>query len=306
MDKHEQEKLEDAKSILKIRTDNAADIADYPAVDEDIDDIGTIVAAIDLRSPSQKSDNTGITKDKKSAKIILAEEIFKHAVLAGSYFMKKGDMTNFNKVNYKFWKLKRLKPTDLKIAAVNMVKICTEKLTVLLPYKITAVTVARITTANASYEPLSNEPKEKRIVHTINTKAINDKFTELDKIVNVRLRGSLMAMKDSLPDLYYLLYNLTFDDKLGAHSHYPPSVVTGNLIVKVINSATGEPIEGVSLKAVGFPQVRLTDNFGVALLVLPVGSQKIKLIYFDFQETEFTIEIIDGEQNHEIMMTLAL
>ncbi len=306
MNKHEKEKLEDAKSISKIRTENAVEVAAFPAVDGDIEDIDVIVAKIESLGPAQSSDDTGVAIDKETAKLILAEEIYNHGQLAGSYFMKKGDMTNYRKVNFKFWKLKRLKPTDLKNAAVNMIKICTENLPVLLPYKITTLTIAKLTTDNANYEPLSNKPKEKRIAHKITTTAINDAVKRLTHVINLRLKGSLIAMKEPKPALYYLLYNLTFDDKLGAHSHYPPSVVTGNVIIKAVNSVTGEPVEGVSFRAVGFPQVILTDNFGIGLFVLPIGMQIIKMICFDYLPGEITVEVIEGDQHQDVQMTMGV
>ena len=304
MNIHEQEKVEDGKSISKIRKDNELKIAGFPAVAEDIDAVDEVLTEIDLRTPSQSSVNTGITIDKETAKMLLVSEIFKNGQLAGSYFMKMGDMTNYNKVNYIFWKLKKMKPAEIKIAGVNMANICTEFLSVLLPYKITALSIAKITEANTAYEPLSNEPKEKRIENKINTKSIHELIKQLTEIINLRLRGSLIAMKDSDPDLYYLLYNLTFNDKIGAHSHYPPTVVTGNLVAKVTNNSTGEPIEGVSLRAVGFPQVILTDNFGLAIFELPLGAQVVKFLGFDLQPLELNVEIVAGDVHADVIMTM--
>ena len=103
-----------------------------------------------------------------------------------------------------------------------------------------------------------------------------------------------------------MLYNLTFDDKLGAHSHYPPSVVTGNVILKAVNRITGEPVEGVSFRAVGFLQVVLTDNFGIGLMVLPIGTQIIKMICFDYLSNETTVEVIEGDQHQDVHMTMGV
>jgi len=113
-------------------------------------------------------------------------------------------------------------------------------------------------------------------------------------------------MKKSQPDLYNLLYNLTFDDKLGAHSHFPISVITGHVILKIINSVTGEPIEGVGLRAVGFPQVSYTDNLGMAIIELPVGTQVLKMICFDYEANEITVEITKEDLHTTVTMTLAV
>ena len=307
MNKHIQEKVEDGKSIVKTRAENAVIIAGFPAVDEDIDAIEEIIVEIDSRSPDQTMDNTGIAEDKETAAIALAEEIDKHAQLAGSYLMKMGDMTNYNKIkNYKLYKLKRMKPAELKIAAATIIKICTDFLTQLLPYKVTALTIAKITAANTAYEPLSNEPKETREKKKISTTSIIDLSKQLTFVINYQLRGSLIALKEPQPDLYYLLYNFTFDDKLGAHSHFPISVVTGHVIIKAINSVTGEPIEGVSFRAVGFPQVSVTDNLGMAIIELPLGTQVLKMICFDYQANEITVEVSEEDLHTTVTMTLAV
>ncbi len=307
MNKHIQEKVEDGKSIVKTRAENAVIVAGFPAVDEDIDAVDEIIVEIDSRSPDQTLDNTGIAEDKETASIVLAELIDNHAQLAGSYFMKMGDMTNYNKVkNYKLYKLKKMKPAELKIAATTIIKICTDFLTQLLPYKVTALTIAEITAANAAYEPLSNEPKETREKRKITTTSIYELSGQLTHVINFRLRGSLIAMKKSQPDLYNLLYNLTFDDKLGAHSHFPISVITGHVILKIINSVTGEPIEGVSLRAVGYPQVGTTDNLGMVIIELPVGTQVLKMICFDYVANEITVEITIEDLHTTVTMTLAV
>ena len=306
MNKHEQEKLEDGKSISKIRTENIVDVAVFTAVTEDIDEIDSIIAEIDKRTPDQSENKTGIAEDKESTSIVLIDEIYKHAQLAGSYFMKMGDMTNYNKVNFKLWKLKKMKPADLKIAATNIIKTCTTNLTVLLPYGITVLSIAKITTANAAYEIRSNEPKEKREANTVNTASINELFKQLTVVINIRLRGSLIIMKETKPDLYNLLYNLTFDDKIGAHSHFPVSVVTGHVILKAINSVTGEPIEGVSFRAVGYAQVSTTDNLGMAIIELPLGTQVLKMICFDYQANEITVEVTKEDLHTTVTMTLAV
>ena len=67
MKKQIQEKVEDAKSILKTRTENSVVFLTFPAVNEDIDAIEDIVTEIDLRSPTQTEDNTGIAEDKETA-----------------------------------------------------------------------------------------------------------------------------------------------------------------------------------------------------------------------------------------------
>ena len=307
MNKHIQEKVEDGKSISKIRKENAVITAGFLAIDEDIDDIDEIILEIDSRSPDQSMDNTGIAEDKETAAIVLAELIDTHAQLAGSYLMKMGDMTNYNKIkNYKLYKLKRMKPAELKIAATTIIKICTDFLTQLLPYKVTALTIAEITAANAAYEPLSNEPKETREKRKITTTSIYELSGQLTHVINFRLRGSLVAMKKPFPDLYNLYYNLTFDDKLGVHSHFPISVITGHVILKIINSVTGEPIEGVSLRAVGFPEVSTTDNLGMAIIELPIGTQVLKMICFDYLANEITVEITKEDLHTTVTMTLAV
>ena len=305
MNIHEQKKLEDGKSILKIRDDNVAKMSDYPAVNSDIDEVKDIIDAIDEKSPEQGTDNTGVAIDKDASKNALAEVVFEHGQLSGSYFRKIGDMTNFKKVDVKLYILKRMKPADLKIAAVNMVKVCTEFVVPLGPYKITTVTIAKITAANAAFAPLSNEPKVKRQETKITTTAIRDLFKRYTSLVNLRLRGSLIAMSGPDPELYNKFISLTFEDKVGAHSHFPPSVITGILIIKATDVITGEPIEGVSIRVVGFPYVAHTDQFGIAIIEAPIGNQVIKLIAFDHLACEFSIMVTVEEQHKDVEMSLA-
>ena len=307
MNKLQQEKLLDGKSILKLRLVNGTIVELYIAVDEDIDAIEEVITEIEIRVPFQKSDKTGVALDKGASALELAKIIDWHAIIACSYFMRVKDMTNYNKLkNYKLWMLKKLKPAELKIAASTVQSVCTTFVAELAKFRITALTIAKVAAADAAYEPHANEPKEVRVKSKLNTTSINDLFKLLTSIINFRFRGSLKAMEEVHPDLYKEFYVLTYEDKIGAHSHFPPSVITGNVLMRVSEILGGQALSNVSIRAYGFPEVEISDILGMAGMELPIGTQKIQFMCFDYQLLEVTITVVEGNQQLDAVMTLAV
>ncbi len=305
MNFHQQKKSEDGKSILKLRIKNGVVVCLYLAVNEDIDAIEDIITELDTRTPEQSEDTSGVTEDKETAGVALATIIDWHAQITCSYFMRVGDMTNNNKLkNYKLYKLKKMKPAELKMAAATTSTICTAFLTELLKFRITALTIDKIATANTAYAPLSNEPKEVRQKTKLNTASIKELIKMLTHIINFRLRGSLKAMEELHPDLYAQFYELTFEDKIGAHSHFLPSVVTGTIYIKAVDSITGQPLEGVSFRGVGFTEVVVTDSLGMGLIELPIGTQTIKFIFFDYLGTQITMDVLEEDMHADVVMVM--
>ncbi len=303
MNKTEEEELNDSKSILKIYLENKPIIDTFIAVKKDIADLKVIVDDVDQRTPAQSEDNTGITENKELSKDTLAQIVFDHAQLAGSYFISIYDMENFRKVDYKLYNLKRMKSEDLKIAARDMITICTTYLSELADYSITLASIAEITTALADFEPKSGEPKEVRTAHTGNTKTIKNNFKALRIVRCVRLRRSLKALEKTQNDLYLKLYSFTYDDKIGAHSHRDPKAVTTTLFIKVTDAATGDPLYGVSIKETGVEEVVLTDVHGMTEIELTEGDHELNFMAFNHQNLKENVTITADDLHITVLMT---
>lgn len=302
MKKIEVEELQDGKLILKIYNDNKTVVDTFVAVKNDIADLKIIIQDIDKRTPAQSEDNTGITEDKGLSRNNLAQVVFDHGQLAGSYFISQSDMDNFRKVDFKLYKLLKMKPEDLKVAARNMIAICTDKLIELGDHGITTASIATITTALVDFDPKSAEPKEVRTAHTVNTTAIKKDFKDMRVVRCIRLRRSLKAMEKTQNDLYLQLFALTYDDKLGVHSHRDPMISTSNLFVKVTDVATGDPLYGVSIKETGIEEVVLTDIHGMAEIEMSEGAHELNFMAFNHLNLKENITTTIDDMHLDVQM----
>jgi len=283
------DKIEDAKNKY------LEELTPFPGIIKDCDDIKAVNDEIKSLAPQQEEDETGVTVDKGSLKVIYINKILINSRSICSYLYLKNDMTNFNKYNYSESDLLKLRPAALIIVGDAVVKFGTENIIPLVGY-ITIISLAEITTAKAAFSPMSNLPAEIKTESKINTAQIDALFIKGAKIVKFRYCNSLGAIKELLPTIYNTMIEYKHDVQIGTRSHHAPSIITGIVNIQVRNSITNEPIAGIFFKAVGFPDAYISDEEGMISMVLPIGIQQIKIISFEYQSAQLNPTITTEEQ----------
>ncbi len=283
------EKIEDA------RIKYLDELLPFPGIIKDCDDIKAVNDEIKILSPEQQEDETGVATDKGALKVIYINKILINSRSICSYLYLKNDMTNFNKYNYSETDLLKLRPASLIIVGDAVHKYGTDNIITLAGY-VTSISLTEITTAKTAFSPKSNLPAEIKTEGKINTAQIDALFIKGAKIVKFRYCNSLGAIKELLPTIYNTMIAYKHDIQIGTRSHHAPSIITGIINIQVRNSITNEPIAGICFKAVGFPDVYISDEEGMISMVLPIGIQQIKIISFDYQSAQLNPTITTEEQ----------
>ena len=303
MTRPEKAKYDTFIEMKDFRVKNILILTPFAAVIKDFDDLDANTDKISAKMPLQKTDETGTTVDKEKAHQVLIEKILENCNPTCSYLFSIGDMTNHNKINYSEYALNRFTPADLESAADIVIKICTEQLLNLAIYKVTALTIAEIATAKATYLSKSNEPAEIKTDHKVNTSGIKGLFRNGSRIVKFRLVKSIYSIKKENPEAYETFINLCHDIQIGVRSHHAPTVVTGSVLMKITDSNTEEPLQFVSIKIVGFPEVYLTDENGMVEIEAPIGTQEAKIMAFDHVAKQISITFTEEDQTINIPLT---
>jgi len=81
-------------------------------------------------------------------------------------------------------------------------------------------------------------------------------------------------------------------------------VITGDVFLKATDINTGEPLQGVSIKIVGFPEVYLTDENGMVEIEAPIGTQEAKIMAFDHVAKQISITFTEENQTINTPLTL--
>ncbi|MEI6820649.1 MAG: hypothetical protein WCL51_01845 [Bacteroidota bacterium] len=296
MNKKQDAKRKTGRKLLNLRDTNLMQLTPYKGILKDFTDLEVCLDFIDESSPAQNTDNTGIAEDSSSLKLAFVQSIMLNCGPMSSYFFSKNDMTNFRKINYKEYVLKHLKPAELTAAGEIVLKVGTDNLLLLKDYGITIDTLGKITSCNTAYNATSNLPTETKTESGVNTKQINTAFRTLTSIINIRLKNSMLLIKEILPDIYNSFLALSHDIQVGVRSHHDPSIPTGIVHLNVADINTGEGIVGASVKTVGIAEITLTDINGQLELELPLGTHEIKIISFDHKPVQLTVTVTEDEQ----------
>ena len=90
---------------------------------------------------------------------------------------------------------------------------------------------------------------------------------------------------------------------MAPHSTYTKSVVTGTVLVKVIDANTQQPLADISIRANGIKLVSHTDLFGYALIELPLGNHVLSFMGFDHLSTQANVIITEDENHLDVEMS---
>jgi hypothetical protein len=303
MTKQQLAKQQSLDKLENARIDNTIVLATFPGIISDFDQIKAYNDYVKTLTPAQEEDTSGQTEDKEALRIEYCVKIFKYGSAACSYFFKIGDMENYKKLHYTLPQLKKMRPELLIIVGERTVAVCTQFATQLVGYGITVLKLAEITTAGDAFAPKKDVAAENKVESKENTKEIDITLKRAAIVVKFQLCNSISAIFESHPIIYHTILDLTHDVQIGVRSHHAAKVVTGMVYIKVTNKDTGNPAEGVSLKAFGYEEVVLTDKDGMAEMELPIGAQEIRSVSFDFQPEKVNVTVTVDEHIVNIPLT---
>ena len=73
--------------------------------------------------------------------------------------------------------------------------------------------------------------------------------------------------------------------------------------MKITDSNTEEPLQFVSIKIVGLPEVYLTDENGMVEIEAPIGTQEAKIMAFDHVAKQISITFTEEDQTINTPLT---
>ncbi len=242
---------------------------------------------LEILIPQSTGDNSGIAKGKKVDRVRLTNEILKNANTAASCLHNAGNLAMAKKLKITRSALNKMTADELNAFAIMVVSECTLLLTDLVDSGVTALTLAKITTAKNLFYTEKDEPTAK-----IKSNAtINEEIAVLDNtnqvIIRDELKGAMMFYMDSEPVMYSEFLKMTKAPKVGVRKPTGKRAIKFEASVQLLHDLTSEPIMYGVVKFVNVRGSFITDENGMAKAMLPLGAQLGKVVAVDFITQSF-------------------
>ncbi len=242
---------------------------------------------LELLIPQATGDNSGIALGKQVDRVTLTNEILKNSNTASSCLHKAGNLAMAKKLKITRSALNRMTADELNAFAIMVVSECTLLLTVLVGSGVTALTLAKITTAKNVFYNEKDEP----ITKIKSNATINEEIDVLDNtnqvIIRDELKGAMMFYMDSDPVMYSEFLRMTKAPKVGVRKPTGKRIVKFEASVQLLHDLTSEPIKYGVVKFVNVRGSFITDENGMTKAMLPLGGQLGKVVAVDFINQNF-------------------
>jgi len=242
---------------------------------------------LEILIPQSTGDNSGIAQGKQVDRVTLTNEILINANTAASCLNKAGNLAKAKKLKISRSALNRMTADELNAFAIMVVSECTLLLTVLVGSGVTALTLAKITTAKNVFYNEKDEP----ITKIKSNATINEEIDVLDNtnqvIIRDELKGAMMFYMDSDPVMYSEFLRMTKAPKVGVRKPTGKRIVKFEVSVQLLHDLTSEPIKYGVVKFVNVRGSFITDENGMTKAMLPLGGQLGKVVAVDFINQNF-------------------
>ena len=252
MTDYQKVELKMMQEVERFFNENSTLEKDNKILKKHVDTLRGLIVKIKSEATKQSFDNTGYTKNKKSAKQELANTIVNITASICSFATDTEKNELYEEFNQPISKVNRLSDADIISYATNTFQQATAYKTELKPYQVTAEDLTNLKTQGQKYADLLLIPAEARKQKSIATANIKKLISETLQLLTRSIDNDMMHYKDSQSELYkeYEVLREIDDSQTTALS------IKGT----VVDAQTGKPLQYVKCTVIFRPGEDLADK----------------------------------------------
>lgn len=200
MNAKQESKLNMYRATQKHCTDNAAIVATVPAFETALNAFNVKVSAIIAATQQEDLVTKGITVDKSESKKTLCRLTTDIAALIFAYASSTSNNKLKQEVNFSFSDLLKTKDDVMAPRCQNIKDLCTENLSALKPYGITAAGLDALQTEIDNYQAKVPTPRNSTAQKKTIRENIKNLFKEADIVLKEQMDKTVVGFKAANPD----------------------------------------------------------------------------------------------------------
>lgn len=289
MTSKQESKINMFRATQKHCTDNAAIVATVPAFETALNVFNVKLSAIIAAAQQEDLVTKGITVDKSLAKNSLCRLITDIAAPIFAYASATSNNKLKQEVNFSYSDLLRTKDDIMAPRCQNIKDLCTENLSALKPYGITAAGLDALQTEIDNYQVKVPAPRNSAAQKKTIRENIKSLIKEADMVLKEQLDKTIVGFKASNPDFVstYKANRVTID----------PGKSTTTLKGTIQSSADKSPVTAATILIEGTDLKSTTGKDGTyEIKPIPAGTYTITISAKNFKEkTETGLVIKQGQ-----------
>lgn len=213
MDKKQEDYLSMALATQKTLLDSQSIWSNDTVFANNVNILGDLITKINTHAQIQLLANSGITTNKKEARLELAEWVLIVSAALKSYASEIQNNELYDKAHITKSELKTVRDTIVSSIAKNISDLATANLSALTNYDITTEVLTTGSTLKSKYDALIPAPKVARSAQKTATEEIADLISDLRKHLDTKLDNNIVRYKTNR--LYSDYNNARRVDKTG-------------------------------------------------------------------------------------------